>query len=195
MLIEQIRSATRSEHESLEQTLLPYIASIRSTKDYGRLLQAFNGYLFPVQERIMSFIDDEQVPDIAERRNARLLTDDLKALDQESNSVFCEDLPPISSFPEAVGALYVMEGSTLGGKIIARMISQKLGGNEGLQFFTGYGGNTGSMWKKFVDNLEHLQHPNHNGTIVESVRKTFSLFDKWLKEKLHTNDGEQPTAS
>jgi heme oxygenase len=68
------------------------------------------------------------------------------------------------------------------------MIAGKLNGAASLQFFNGYGEKTGSMWKEFITQLQQNDHPDHNGIIVESVRKTFSLFDKWLKEKLDSND-------
>jgi heme oxygenase len=195
MLIEKIRASTGKEHQQLEGTLLPYINQISSREEYSLLLQAFHGYVLPVQEKIMLFIDNGVVPDIAQRRNADLLQKDLLELGQEANADYCTDLPPISSHAEALGALYVLEGSTLGGKIISKMISGKLNSPAGLQFFNGYGDKTGSMWKAFLVSLGQNGHPDHNGIIVESVRKTFSLFDKWLKEKLDTNDGKYPTAS
>ncbi len=195
MLIDKIRASTSKEHQDLESTLLPYINQVNSTDDYSLLLQAFYGYILPVQENIMLYIDKSLVPDIIERRNADLLRKDLQELGHEEMGEFCKDLPPISSHAEALGALYVLEGSTLGGKIISKMISGKLNNPAGLQFFNGYGDKTGFMWKAFLVSLGQNDHPDHNGIIVESVRKTFSLFDKWLKEKLDTNDGRQPTAS
>lgn len=195
MLITQIRASSGKEHQDLENTLLPYIDRIRSREDYTRLLQAFYGYVLPVQEKIMLHIDQRSVPDIGLRRNAGLLEKDLHELGGAAPQEFCQDLPPIRSHAEALGALYVLEGSTLGGKIISKMIAGKLDSSAGLKFFNGYGEKTGTMWKEFLLRLQENDHPDHNGTIVESVQSTFLLFDKWLKEKLETNEGKQPTAS
>jgi heme oxygenase len=188
MLIEQIRASTGNEHQQLEATLLPYIDKISNKEDYSALLRAFYGYIHPVQEKIMLQIDKTLVPGIEDRRHAKLLLLDLEAMDDAGEPVLCQELPAINSHTSAMGALYVLEGSTLGGKIISKMIAGKLNGAASLQFFNGYGEKTGSMWKEFITQLQQNDHPDHNGIIVESVRKTFSLFDKWLKEKLDSND-------
>lgn len=195
MLITQIRASSGKEHQDLENTLLPYIDRIKSREDYTLLLQAFYGYVLPVQEKIMLHIDRSRIPDIGLRRNASLLEKDLVELGGHARQEFCEDLPVIQSHAEAVGALYVLEGSTLGGKIISKMIAGKLDSKAGLRFFNGYGDKTGAMWKEFLARLQENDHPDYNGTIVESVQSTFLLFDKWLKEKLATNEGKHPTAS
>jgi heme oxygenase len=63
--------------------------------------------------------------------------------------------PLLDSFPAVLGAAYVVEGSTLGGTIIDRHLSQVLGldGGPGMRFFHGYGDETGTRWKDFVDAL------------------------------------------
>jgi heme oxygenase len=191
MLIEQIRSASHQEHTRLEQTLLPYINNIKTAGDYALLLKSFYGYIMPVQEKVFTHINKELVPDIHKRRTAALIKEDLEELGQLETSTVCGDLPSIDSHHAALGALYVLEGSTLGGKIIAKIIAENTGSTAALKFFQGYGEKTGSMWKNFLTYLHQHNNPAYNGIIVESARETFSLFDKWLKEKLDTNDGKQ----
>lgn len=188
MLIEKIRSASQHEHTRLERTLFPYLERIETKDEYTRLLKAFYGYLWPVQQLVVKHIKENMMPDIGQRRNAALILGDLEELGANGDIVLCTCLPKIDSHAAALGALYVMEGSTLGGKIISGMISEKLGTNAALNFFNGYRENTGKMWKAFLANLASNENQDHNGTIVESVSETFSLFDKWLKEKLEKND-------
>jgi heme oxygenase len=57
---------------------------------------------------------------------------------------------------KAFGCLYVMEGSTLGGKIIYNILKKQLGLSDsaGASFFYGYGPATGEKWKTFGASLE-----------------------------------------
>ena len=61
------------------------------------------------------------------------------------------ELPSIRSHQHALGALYVIEGSTLGGKIISKMISHQIPSTDGhgLTFFNSYGDDTITMWERF----------------------------------------------
>ena len=63
---------------------------------------------------------------------------------------------PVESFAAALGAAYVMEGSTLGGAFIRRHLEALFGldGGQGTRFFNGYGTETGSRWKQFLAALE-----------------------------------------
>jgi heme oxygenase len=188
MLIEQIRSASLTEHEKLEKTLFPYLTNLKTKRDYRRLLHAFYGYVMPVQELISQHVNEEMMPDISQRRNAALLLQDLVALEDTERPRLCTDLPKINSHEAAMGALYVLEGSTLGGKIIAGMIAEKLGSTEALHFFRGYGEHTGKMWRNFLNILELNHDEKHNRIIVESAGETFTLFERWLKRNLETRD-------
>ena len=184
MIIERIREATADSHKQLEEKLFPFINNINSNKDYGKLLNAFYGYIFPVQEMIAAHIDRTIVPDMEQRRNAARITEDLFSISVEPHHQFATDLPLINDHASALGALYVLEGSTLGGKIISKTISERLGKNEGLSFFRGYGAETGSMWKKFTQYLEHDQHIEECEIITRSAVKTFTLFGTWFDKSL-----------
>lgn len=184
MLIEQIRTATAAEHKKLEDQLFPFLQNISSKEQYAQLLNAFYGYIFPVQEKIMQFIDRNVVPDIEERRNASLIADDLAALSLPLNTSLSTQLPSITGHAGAMGALYVLEGSTLGGKIIANTISQKLDSREALRFFRGYGPETGLMWKKFTHYLEHPVNRQNPENTVTTATETFRCFGIWFENQL-----------
>jgi len=54
--------------------------------------------------------------------------------------VALSDIPEINDHLQVFGALYVMEGSTLGGQIISQMIARQLGiQDKGISFFQNYG--------------------------------------------------------
>ena len=72
----------------------------------------------------------------------KLIAEDLRVLGAPLPTIADQAyLPSIPGTAEAIGALYVMEGSTLGGQIIKKMIAKQLGTAEdhATSFFNGYG--------------------------------------------------------
>ena len=67
---------------------------------------------------------------------------------------------PLPMFPrpfsraEALGMLYVLEGSTLGGRMILRELSRLGVSDRRLRFLDPYGGATGERWRSFLDVLD-----------------------------------------
>ena len=87
---------------------------------------------------------------------------------------------------DAIGALYVMEGSTLGGKQICRMIADNLNlpDHTALSFFYGYGAGTGSRWKEFLRVLDQFSGTDQEPVIVEKANEVFLGFREWLKQNM-----------
>lgn len=185
MLLEKIRVATADRHLELESILSPFINNLKTPEEYLIILKSFYGYVFPVQEMIIKYIDAATLPDINNRRNSDLLLRDIENLGDYSEIKKAVLLPQICNTPSAIGALYVLEGSTLGGKIISRMITEKTGLNKSLDFFTGYGSETGKMWKKFTDYLSLIKEEAAQNQIVNGAEDTFKFFIIWLSERLH----------
>jgi heme oxygenase (biliverdin-IX-beta and delta-forming) len=87
--------------------------------------------------------------------------------------------------PEAVlGSMYVVEGSTLGGTIIAHEVERRLGLNAetGCAYFRSYGRETAAMWKSFGAVLLEASSPEADDIIVASAQKTFDVMHHWLCE-------------
>ena len=186
-----LKHQTREQHRAAESILIPKLSQLRSLKDYAHLLKTYYGFYFPLQSRLASFIPERALPDIQERKLAHLILKDLASMGEEISFLpLCSDLPTISATPHAFGVLYVLEGSTLGG----RMISQMLLRNEGLslsenqlRFFNGYGEHTGSKWKTLLTVLE--QEPDVS-EMVAAANQTFSLFHHWIKHSLYGGSKE-----
>lgn len=181
----QLREQTAVYHSETESCLLPRLKNIESVKEYRELLKMFYGYFFPVQESIKQYITTQDLPDINQRRSARLILKDLEFL-QDSGAAIktCAHLPSIDSKAEAFGALYVLEGSTLGGRMIAKMLLRNpaVSLNGGLHFFNGYGEATAAKWKLF---LEVLDTQAELSSIVAAANQTFLLLKNWINESLY----------
>lgn len=126
------------------------------------------------------------LPDVAARRSAALILDDLEAIGEDlQNMERCTSLPQIDNLSQAFGALYVLEGSSLGGRIISRMMKNKEGlplHTGGLRFFEGYGKETGEKWKAF---LEALNGQPEGEAIVAAANQTFQSFQNWMIRTIH----------
>lgn len=95
----------------------------------------------------------------------------------------CLDLPRLDCVAAGLGALYVIEGSTLGGQVVMRRLQRILGISPlaGGRFFASYGDNIGTMWRRYIDSLEHYSSTTDAGiTIERSAIETFGAFDRWL---------------
>ena len=63
----------------------------------------------------------------------------------------------------ALGILYVVEGSSLGGRFILKNLETipGLDNGKGVSYFTGYGNKTGSQWKNFLNFLTTYEEENN----------------------------------
>ena len=100
-------------------------------------------------------------------------------------------LPALQDLPSLLGAMYVMEGSTLGGQIIARHVQTSLALTPGCgnAFFRGHGSQTGLLWKEFCEMLTTRVPDDQTHQVVTSAKATFAIFGAWMQEKSVLHDG------
>jgi heme oxygenase len=91
--------------------------------------------------------------DFDARRRSPLLARDIEAL---GKSAALDGGPglDIATRPEAFGALYVLEGSSLGGRLILRELVRRGAPMIGLGFLDPYGARTAEAWRAFLEILE-----------------------------------------
>jgi len=181
-----VKKETAILHQALENHLIPHLQAIQSNQDYAQVLSWFFGFNLPVEQSIRQYVTAEQLPDIEDRGKAWLAKEDIESLSfATSNLKICKDLPRIGSVEEAMGALYVLEGSTLGGKIIAKMLEKKNPEfRNSLRFFTGYGKETGSRWTYFLHHLNMFDSDGQVRIITASANETFLKFKYWIEYNL-----------
>lgn len=176
MLSNSIKEATREAHLELEKKVVQKLKAIRSNEDYADLLKHFFAYFNHVEKQIAPFISREVLPDYAQRRNSSYIKNDIEALGSHTNDLPATTVPEITNTIQALGALYVMEGSIMGGSIIVKML-EKAGINEGVSFFSGYGEATGQMWGVFTGVMNsHATTPEAEAQAIETANATFSHF-------------------
>jgi heme oxygenase len=68
--------------------------------------------------------------------------------------------PAVGTKAEALGAMYVLEGSTLGGRIILKTLRSKGVSTGDLHFLDPYGQDARALWRAFLSVLERETAPN-----------------------------------
>jgi len=178
MLSEKIREETKPAHLSLEKLVIQQLKSIRNDEDYAAFLKKFYTYFNQVEKVIAPYMTKEVLPDYLERRNSSFLKRDIEELGNNIDDVSVVAVPEITDKVSALGALYVMEGSIMGGKIIVQML-EKLGVTNGLSFFSGYGAETGKRWAVFTQVMNETANTDRlEEKAVHTANETFSLFEK-----------------
>lgn len=77
---------------------------------------------------------------------------------------------------EAFGALYVMEGSTLGGNVIAKQLKRNPEfENVEFNYFGVYGENTGPYWQEFKAIIDEKITEEHYDACVTGAKKAYQL--------------------
>ncbi len=156
--------------------------------DYRMLLARLYGFHRPFETLLREGAMTERTGiDVAERARSPALAADMEILGVDRNVI--GHLPtwspqrPLSDEGALVGALYVLEGSTLGGVQIARSL-KRAGGEDirrALRFFEGHGDRQGAMWRGFVLRMEGLGgRPEAVAGAVEAAVWTFTDFEGWM---------------
>lgn len=133
-----------------------------SAETYVRTLARFYGFYHPLEKESFG----------RERRKADELAADLSYFQIDPLSLpDCPYIPELDIPAKALGCMYVTEGATLGGQIIARHVRRVLHLNEdGCLFFSSYGAEVGRMWRLFRQTVEQHAAPDWHDEMVESAR-------------------------
>jgi len=185
-LSQQLKEQTLAEHLALEDLIVPQIRNVQTANDYVQLLQLFYGFNKPVEEAIQKLIPSTLLLDINKRQKADLLLQDLQASATSQQPLLCTDLPAMETVEQAFGALYVMEGSTLGGKSITQLLLKTSIGlqPDQLRFFNAYGKETGPMWLSFLSTLNTFSSPEQQAIIIDTAKVTFIKFKHWILQQV-----------
>jgi heme oxygenase (biliverdin-IX-beta and delta-forming) len=182
-----LRSATASEHERVEDALGLMDADL--TRDrLAAVLRLMHGFWLAAEEGLDAWASREPA-DAAplawdRRRRASLFAADLATLGHPADDPDRPELPPVAGTDEALGRLYVLEGSTLGGTFIDRHLATlpELSGGVRLRAFSPYGEDTGAMWHAFRRATRaHVEGGGDAGRVVDAARTTFTVLADWCE--------------
>ena len=178
MLSDRLKTATSQLHEELESKMYSneIMAGTLTRNQYIAMLQIQYEIVAPFELKWNSQISgNEDLLNLWKNRNkSKALEADLKSLKTtlpKINPVLFDSM----NFDQLLGAAYVIEGSTLGGKIISKKLeTNKQIPGDSVSYFTLYGNTTGEKWKTFLSFLN--SHPLNPENTINGARKTFQLF-------------------
>jgi heme oxygenase len=184
-ILARLKTETRAAHDRIEAAM-DLDRRIATRDGYRDLLIRFYGFHKAWETEAVGRAPDQGF--FERRRKTQLLVQDLEALGLKSDDIIrlpqCRPLMPLPG-PEAVlGSMYVVEGSTLGGAIIARDVENRLGldAETGCAYFRSYGRDIAAMWRSFGAVLLEASSPEVDDLIVESAQNTFTVMHDWLCE-------------
>lgn len=170
-----LRTATHDIHERLHchPALSRLAAGTVDRDEYRRLLARSYGFYAVVEPMLglASGLTDCLVRDLAEMDVSAAA---VGALPRSAP-------PPIGrGHAEMIGARYVLLGASLGGKVMARAITGRTGGDRALpvRFLTGIGEND---WKTFALGLEtDLPDSASRARATKAATAMFAAYEDWM---------------
>ena len=180
-ILPRLRAETRPYHDALEAT--PFNAALSAgtltAADTRQFLAKMYGFMQPCEAQLRAhealFGPEWELP---ARYRAHLILSDLGLDPAAPGLPLCPALPPLDSWPRLLGALYVLEGSTLGGQVIARQLGKA--GIGASRYFAGAGALTGPRWKSFCQLLTAAAPATDEAELVASASRTFQSLHAWL---------------
>ena len=186
-ILDLLRERTRAAHDRAEETL-PLLDPSLDRARYVGILAGFWGFHAALEPRLRA-VGGVGI-DLDERSKLPLLERDLRVLDEDPARLPVADaVPEVEDAAAALGCMYVLEGATLGGRVISRHLAARgIGPEAGGAFFAGYGDATGEMWKEFSAAIGGYAeaHPESTGRMVRAADETFTLLERWLARATET---------
>lgn len=148
--------------------------------DYIGCLQQYYALFTKLEAALSAYPDDSQArPGFAPAWRAPLLRNDLRRLGAFQTGPVAP-MPRLSSFAQALGVRYVLEGSALGGQVILAALQRRLGDQiEGAtSFFAGQGRATMAAWQGFKAALDQYgaAHPAEHEQVFQGATLCFGMF-------------------
>lgn len=180
----RLRAGTRRQHAAVESSLSFLAPGVRPA-DYRAFLARWHGFHRVAEPRLDAWHDRVRLLDWPARRKLRLLERDLRVLglgrDQVHRLPACPDVPVVEGTATALGVLYVVEGSTLGGAVLRRRLAGGQIPDDAFGFLAPYGDDVGRRWLGYRAATAAWveEHPEQGDRVVAAARRTFEVVTRW----------------
>ncbi len=187
-LRERLRHETRAAHDALDGAL-DLLGAPLDLPQYRRLLGRFHGFHRAVEPALAAALDPVLLDG---RGKLPALEHDLLVcgmVRHEVTALPVAALPPFCNRGEALGAFYVVEGSTLGGRLISRHLQDNAAvPAEAHHYLNVYGERTGERWRAACRVLD--AHGSDHCTI-RIANAVFRALHEWLSPDTWKDCGER----
>ena len=180
MLSHVIKTTTAPLHARLEQALFAnaIMDGSLTLSDYNKVLRV-NYYVHHLLEPLIFIALGERVKqeiELVKRTKLPALEEDMigSRINLFADGHISVHLPSFDNEAEALGALYVLEGATLGGQVIIKQLKK----NDSfatlpLAYYNVYANKTGVRWKQF---LEIINQYEDRERVLQGAQKVYELY-------------------
>lgn len=172
-LLNDLRDGTMADHRRIEvhPLLRALMAPTLSLEQYASVLAAFTGFYQALEPRLVEMSAIIDFPRYRYRPRLPALVEDRAVLPVCAVKP-CATTPEFSCVDEVLGVLYVLEGATQGGVVIAPLVQQRLALTEraGARYFNLH---REGDWQRFRALVERCQQHYDHGLAVTAARGTF----------------------
>lgn len=184
-----LKTATRHEHEALEASALLHdmAAGQLELRGYVAWLRGLAAIVRVTEQKLAATEPTSPVAQLGAAclRASPLLAQDLAYFDRIGRGAAAAIEPTIALLdelrkrpteaPEWLGVLYVLEGSTLGGKRLRKVLAEQHSlEDQGLAYLSAYGPEARERWDAFCVRLDDLQLDDEaRARAVEGARRFF----------------------
>ena len=182
MNINALRSGTESEHRAAEKAM-PILQANLTLPAYVFTLERLFGFVSGWEAICDTSAPAWMQPMMRLRRRAPLLGSDLQLLSPGFQQSSPSQMPKLLTDADYLGAMYVMEGSRLGGSLIARHVEKtlSLSPGQGNAYFRGAGAATGQLWMEFLEVLRNRVPDDQTEAVVIAAQEMFRFFTAWMQ--------------
>lgn len=189
MIMPALRRHTANYHFRAERAV-NLKASLSSLGSYRKLIRRFYGFYAPLERALEQHAGEAIELLFYARRKTLVLQADLRALGVMTPDLAaierCQTLPRIETVAHVVGCLYVLEGATLGGRVVAPALEKQLGitAGNGSAFFASYADCVDAMWSSFGRAAEYYcDTAESRDDAVDTAVATFECFIRWFRSE------------
>lgn len=167
--VQAVKEATRAVHQQMESchAMRRLMAEDVSLLEYQSILMQWKLWTDKNMVHIASQLKSLAIFDLVDRlERFNIIDKDIARIVEMEEYIFAnqnaiQKLPlgsvtsiDLANPEQALGAFYVLEGSTLGGAMITRHLKHHFGDQIPCQFYNGYGMGTPSKWHNFLKHFE-----------------------------------------
>jgi heme oxygenase len=163
--------------------------------EYVDCLKRLHGVVSAWEEYSAENVPGWLMESVKVRSRRSMLEEDLAWFGVTEHDANRPMLPAMRGDGGFAGAMYVMEGSRLGGQFIARHLVRVLDLKDGRgdAYFRGYGDRTGAMWREFCHLLREDIAEEETENAIEAAKGMFGVFGAWMSSGTQrTNEKQLP---
>lgn len=180
-IAELLKKQTASRHAKLEEKM-----NVKRMFDNSFTLEQYKQIVLVNYRAILTLeeaihealpLDLQNELSVASRKKSVAIQKDMDQLGMKDPEADQSHPQKNLSVAEALGAMYVLEGATLGGNVIAKQLRKsKILKDQSFFFYTVYGNTVREKWLKFLEVLNREVSLETSGYCIDKANETFDRY-------------------